>query len=372
MILAGGRGSRFGGVDKASLRLGPHSLLQHVRERIAPQVGALAINHAGSDAVLAETGLPVLADPIAGQPGPLAGILAGLRWAEALQPPPRWLLTAPTDTPFLPFDLVERLSAVAGQLPDTAIIAASDSGVHHVTGLWPLVWADALATWLQSGGRKVTSFAQSNGRQMVAVPFESAVNGGGDPFFNINTPADLTAAERILAGKPSQPFVLGIAGWKNSGKTTLTERLVCELRQRGYSVATIKHAHHGFDVDQPGTDSFRHRAAGAMEVALISERRWALLHELDGAPEPLLETMLAKLAPCDLVLVEGFKRAAIAKLEVRRAASAPGEALHPGDPNVIAIAADGPVTASVPVFRLDAVAGIADLIVSLIGTAILR
>ena len=109
--------------------------------------------------------------------------------------------------------------------------------------------------------------------------------------------------------------VFGITGWKNSGKTTLTERLVTALSDRGFRVSTIKHAHHGFDIDHAGTDSFRHRAAGAGEVAVVSARRWALMHELRGEDEPLLAQVLETLAPCDLVLVEGYKRDPHPKIE---------------------------------------------------------
>jgi len=154
----------------------------------------------------------------------------------------------------------------------------------------------------------------------------------------------------------------GITGWKNSGKTTLTEKLVAELTARGWRVATVKHAHHDFDIDKPGTDSFRHRAAGAREVAIVSARRFALMHELDGEGEPTLQAVLARLSPCDLVLIEGYKREAHAKIEVRRLASR-GAALTADDPNIVAVASDHDVADErVPVFDLNAVAAIADFI----------
>ena len=112
--------------------------------------------------------------------------------------------------------------------------------------------------------------------------------------------------------------VFGIGGWKNSGKTTLTERLVAEFTRRGLRLATVKHAHHDFDIDKEGTDSFRHRRAGAREVAIVSGRRWALMHELDGETEPTLDAIVARLSPADLILVEGFKRGSHPKIEVRR------------------------------------------------------
>jgi molybdopterin-guanine dinucleotide biosynthesis adapter protein len=160
------------------------------------------------------------------------------------------------------------------------------------------------------------------------------------------------------------PKVLGIAGWKNSGKTTLTEALIRELTRRGLTVCAVKHAHHSFTVDHPGTDSARHRAAGAREIAIVSQVRVAHIRELQGALEPTLAETIARFGPCDLVLVEGYKRVAIPKIEVRRLESKSHEPLAPDDPGVIAIAADHPVTATIlPAFKLGDVAAIADFVV---------
>ena len=153
----------------------------------------------------------------------------------------------------------------------------------------------------------------------------------------------------------------GVTGWKNAGKTGLVERLVAEFAGRGLAVSTLKHAHHGFDVDRPGTDSHRHRAAGAHEVLVASPRRWALMHELQGALEPPLEALLARLAPVDLVLVEGWKRERHPKIEAFRAAAG-HPLIGPGDPTVRAVAADTAVDVACPVFNLDDTAGIAGFI----------
>lgn len=160
--------------------------------------------------------------------------------------------------------------------------------------------------------------------------------------------------------------VIGIAGWKNSGKTTLTERLVAELTARGWRVSTVKRAHHGTDVDSEGTDSFRHRGAGAAEVMLVTPLRWALMHELRGEPEPDLDAVLARLSPCDLVIVEGYKGSSHPKVETRRAEARDLTPL-PASSNVVAIAADHTVDAAVPVFDLDAVPAIADFIEATAG-----
>ena len=155
----------------------------------------------------------------------------------------------------------------------------------------------------------------------------------------------------------TQRFVFGVTGWKNAGKTTLTERLVAEFVRRGWRVSTVKHAHHDADIDRPGTDSFRHRAAGASEVALVGGRRYAIMRE---EAEPPLAEVLARLAPADLVLIEGYKRERHPKIEVR-AADVPSLAAN--DPAIVAIAADTrPADSDVPWFRRDDIAGIADFI----------
>jgi molybdopterin-guanine dinucleotide biosynthesis adapter protein len=163
--------------------------------------------------------------------------------------------------------------------------------------------------------------------------------------------------------------VLGIAGFKNSGKTTLLVRLVEELTRRGYRLATVKHAHHSFDIDHPGRDSYRHREAGAREVAVVSRYRWALMHELDGlaAEEPSLQEILGKLGPCDLVLVEGYKRDRHPKIEVRDIGQ-DAPLLAAEDASVIAVAANGAVAGvRVPVFDRDDRRGLADFVVAWAG-----
>jgi molybdopterin-guanine dinucleotide biosynthesis protein B len=158
--------------------------------------------------------------------------------------------------------------------------------------------------------------------------------------------------------------IIGIAGWSGAGKTTLLAKLIPRLTARGVRVSTVKHAHHAFDVDQPGKDSHTHRMAGATEVLVSSVNRWALVHELRGAAEPKLSDLLGKLAPVDLVIVEGFKHGAHPKLEIYR--SAVGKPpLHPDDPHIVAVASDAPVpSARVPVVGLDDVDAIADLVLA--------
>jgi len=168
----------------------------------------------------------------------------------------------------------------------------------------------------------------------------------------------------------TSPKIFGIAGWKNSGKTGLAVRLVSELIARGYTVSTIKHAHHDFDIDKIGADSFRHREAGAHEVTIVSGTRYAIMHELRGAPEPSLAEVLARLAPCDIVLIEGYKREPVPKIEARRLDAKSREPLAPTDPHIVAIAADHPVAdTSLPTFDLNLTADIADFVLAELGLA---
>jgi molybdopterin-guanine dinucleotide biosynthesis protein B len=155
--------------------------------------------------------------------------------------------------------------------------------------------------------------------------------------------------------------VFGFAGWSGSGKTTLIEQLIPQFVGRGLRVSLIKHAHHEFDIDQPGKDSYRHRKAGAMEVLVGSATRWALMHELRGAAEPSLQDHMARLSPCDLLLVEGFKREPIPKLEIHRPVVGK-PLLFPEDPHIVALASDAPVAATLPCFGLDDIQGIANFI----------
>lgn len=158
--------------------------------------------------------------------------------------------------------------------------------------------------------------------------------------------------------------IYGITGWKNCGKTGLTERLVVEFKRRGLRVATIKHAHHHADIDQLGTDSHRHRMAGAGQVLLATSQRWALMTELSGAPEPSVDDLVARLDPHDLVLIEGFKSGSHPKVECHRMAAKSGKNLIANDTDTIRmIAADGPVTdVAIPVLELDDTSAIADFI----------
>ncbi len=191
LVLAGGRSSRMG-QDKALLALAGRPLIAHVLDRLAPQVGRVAVSWNGAPAALGHLGLPLLQDSAPDRPGPLAGVLAGLDWAAGLGAD--WLATVPVDTPFLPRDLVARLvaAAVPGGGP---VLAASESGLHPTAAIWPVRLCENLRLALDRGQRRVAGWALDQGA--VTVEFAS---DGADPFVNLNTPADLAAAEALLRG----------------------------------------------------------------------------------------------------------------------------------------------------------------------------
>jgi len=160
--------------------------------------------------------------------------------------------------------------------------------------------------------------------------------------------------------------IFGFAGYSGSGKTTLIEKLIPIFTGKGITVSLVKHAHHTFDVDHPGKDSYRHRQAGCAEVLVTSSRRWVMMHELRGAPEPDLAEHIKRISPCDLLLVEGFKRERIPKLEVYRPEV--GEPmLHPHDENIVAIASDRKLDSALPQFHINDHVAVADFILSHVG-----
>lgn len=192
VILAGGQGRRMGGVDKAMVPLGGRPMIAHVIRRLAPQVGALAINAGGDPERFEGFALPVLRDPVPDRPGPLAGVLAGMRWAGAQGAD--HVVTAATDTPFLPGDLVARLRMAADGARAPIALAESGGRLHPTFGLWPVTLAEDLELALEAGTRKVAGWALGEGA--VRVAFGVA---GTDPFFNVNTPEELETAEQILS-----------------------------------------------------------------------------------------------------------------------------------------------------------------------------
>ncbi len=409
----------MGGGDKALRALGGRPLIAHAIERLRPQVGPLVLSANGDPARFAALGLPVVADETEAYQGPLSGVLAALHFFAKADPGIRMIASVSTDAPFIPRDLVLRLREALDAEPKARVAVACSRGQrHHVIGLWRIDAADEIAGALARGERKAETMVDRLGAVSVTFPDAAVGRRDIDPFFNINTPDDLGFAEAVLAeaeqmlaaeGSGSQrssfplvgevrrggtlsisvgvpptpnpspqgggesrelqirgatrerqrPFVVGVAGWKNSGKTTLVARLVAYLVERGFRVSTVKHTHHDISPDEAGTDSDRHRAAGAHEVALVSPRRWVLNGTIRDEEEPPLAAIVAALAPADIVIVEGYKQAAIPKIEVRRAGQGEGAPLADRDPLVFAVASDSSTSVGVEAFSLDDVAGIA-------------
>jgi molybdenum cofactor guanylyltransferase len=196
VILAGGLSRRMGGGDKALRELGGKPLIRRVLERLSPQASPIALNANGDPARFEALGLPVIPDATGDFPGPLAGVLAGMRWAS---PQARFIATAACDTPFLPQNLVETLLAASRGAYPAIVLAASGDQVHPVFGLWPVALADDLAAALQNGTRKVLHWVERHPHFTARFPFASAGGTLVDPFFNANTPEDLAEAERLLA-----------------------------------------------------------------------------------------------------------------------------------------------------------------------------
>lgn len=197
VVLAGGLSRRMGGVDKPLLELAGKSMLSHVLDRLSPQVGRTVINANGDASRFASFGLPVVADTVAGFVGPLAGILAGMRWSTLHAPAANWIATVAGDAPMLPPDLVARLAAAA---PGGAIaLARSQGGVHPVIGLWPVALADDLEAALNEGVRKVLIWVERHAHVAVDFPAVRAGSADIDPFFNANTPQELDTLRAMLA-----------------------------------------------------------------------------------------------------------------------------------------------------------------------------
>lgn len=200
VILAGGLSRRMGGGDKGLLDLGGATMLGRVIDRLRPQVGRLVINANGDAARFAAFGLPVVADETADFPGPLAGILAGMRWSLAHGPAVRHIATVSSDAPFLPTDLVTRLSPAIADRPDAIVLARSGGDVHPVIALWPVALADDLQAQLAAGTRKILAWAERHAIAQVDFPQIEIGGRWVDPFFNANTPEDLAMARELLGG----------------------------------------------------------------------------------------------------------------------------------------------------------------------------
>ncbi|MDC0093847.1 molybdenum cofactor guanylyltransferase MobA [Alphaproteobacteria bacterium] len=361
VILAGGKGRRMGGKEKALIPLLDRPLLSYVLEKISGKVAPIALNINTNLEQFTKFGYPMIEDPIKGHLGPLAGILASLNWAKDNNK--EWVMTLPCDTPFLPNNIVQYMLNAKKNQPDIDIVVAKSRGFNHpVIALWKSEINIKLKNALDEGIRKIDIFTTQ--LKIAYVDFDNTDNLSFDPFTNLNSPRDLIYAQQILGKLP--PF-FGLAGWSGSGKTTLSSKLIENFTKIGIKVGTLKHAHHKFDIDKQGKDSYNLRKAGARPMIISSKERFALIQENDESEEKSLFEMLEMFSKnpikkCDIIIVEGYKNENIPKLEVYRSIIKK-PLLFTEDKNIFAIASDSKIKASIPTFDLNNINSITDYII---------
>ena len=361
VILAGGKGRRMGGKDKALIPLLDRPLLSYVLESISGHVAPIALNINTNLDKFSEFGYEIIEDPIKGHLGPLAGILASLNWARKLNQ--KWVMTLPCDTPFLPKNIVKEMIKLKNKELDVDLVVAQSKGYNHpVIALWKSDLNLKLEKALNEGIRKIDIFTSS--LKVAYVDFDKINNDNFDPFTNLNSPLDLIKAQQILGKLP--PF-FGLAGWSGSGKTTLCTKLIENFTKIGITIGTLKHAHHKFELDKPGKDSFNLRKAGARPMIISSKERFAMIQENDEHDEKSLFQMIEMFSKdpiqkCDLIIVEGYKNEPIPKFEVYRPIIGKPE-LYKEDNNIFAIASDIKIESSIPAFDLNNINSISDFII---------
>ena len=370
IVLAGGEGRRMGGVDKGQLDFQGKPLVNHVVERFSTQVDELLISANRNQNEYATLGYSVISDLSTHFYGPLAGLEAGMAAAQH-----DLVVTVPCDSPRIPLDFVARLTQALQDNHADIAVACSSGERHPVFCLCRRALLPSLSAFLKKGERKMNGWFATH--KTIEVHFEDE-----QAFVNINTPEELNVAAKNIDSEPSPTAffasnglapVLGFCAWGSGvGKTTLLTRLIPELNKRGVRVSVIKHTHHRFDIDQPGKDSYKLREAGAVQMLLGSSQRWALMTELSRIqpdstqkpPETSLQTLLPQVDRrlVDLVLVEGFRDAAIPKIEIFRAELGhPLQAEH--DPHIIAIASNQRLASKLPILELEQPSKVADFVV---------
>ena len=325
VILAGGMARRMGGADKGWIEFEGKPLIQHAIDIIQPQVVRCIINANRSLDAYHSLNFDICTDLEEGFLGPLMGMATGLTYAQT-----EWVAFIPCDSPRLPIDTVSRL--LTAVLANEVRIAVAHDGkrLQPVVALLHKSLLKDLVQSLRDGERKIASWFAHH--ECVEVDFSDCI----DAFVNVNRREDLNALNQM-------PKLLGLSAWSGTGKTTLLKKLIPALREQGVRLAVIKHAHHQFDIDHPGKDSYELRKAGANQMLIASASRWALMVDKAEPEEPLLVDLIGKLdlASLDLVLIEGFKHETIPKIELYRP-SLGKPLLYPDDCNIIAIATDEP------------------------------
>ena len=361
VILAGGKGRRMGGKEKALIHLLDRPLLSYVLEKVSGKVAPIALNINTNFDSFQKFGYKIIKDPIKGHLGPLAGILASLNWAKEINQD--WVLTLPCDTPFLPKNLVQSMVEAKNKTPEVDLVVAKSRGFNHpVIALWKSDINQKLQSALNEGVRKIDIFTAQ--LKIAYVDFDNIQNSDFDPFTNLNAPQDLILAQQILGKLPP---LFGLAGWSGAGKTTLSTKLIRNFTKIGINVGTLKHAHHKFDIDKPGKDSYNLRKAGAKPVIISSKERFALIQENDQNEEKSLFKMLEMFSKepinkCDIIVVEGYKNENIPKLEVHRSIiNKPF--LFKNDKNIFAIASDNEKVTTIPSLDLNNINSITNFLI---------
>ena len=369
VIIAGGKGRRMGGKEKALVNLLDRPLISYTLEKISGKVAPIALNVNTNLKEFKKFGYKILEDPIKGHLGPLVGILASLNWAKKLDQ--KWVLTLPCDTPFLPKNLIVSLIKAKNENPDIDLVVAKSRGFNQpVIALWKTSNNIKLKNAIEDGIRKIDIFTSQ--LKIKHVNFDNINKSKFDPFANLNSPRDLIVAMQILGKLPP---IIGLAGWSGSGKTTLCAKLIENFTKIGIKVGTLKHAHHKFDIDKPGKDSYKLRKAGARPVVISSKKRFALIQENDNEEKDLFEMLeiFSKnpLNNCELILVEGYKKEFIKKLEVFRS-EIDKPFLYPNDKNIFAIVSDKKIEVPIPYHNINDIGGICELLIKSSATQLYR
>lgn len=338
IILAGGQARRMAGEDKGLILFNGKPLIQHVIDILAVQVNSLLINANRNIERYQQFGYPVIKDSLSGFHGPLAGMLSAMQTVDS-----DYIITAPCDAPMISPHYRQRMMETL--LHEQADIAVAYDGqrLQPVFCLIPSRLQDDLAEYLARGDRKIDRwFAQY---KLAVVDFSDQA----ESFANFNTPDDISGHQTTV----STPIpILGFAAFSGTGKTTLLRQLIPLLNDRDINVAVIKHAHHQFNIDIPGKDSYEIRQAGAQQV-LVSSRKLMALMQVQST-DPRLCELISRLdlTKINIILVEGFKDEKFPKIELHRPSLAK-PLLHPNDNNIIAIASDLPIAISSTIDRLD-------------------
>ncbi len=325
VILAGGKARRLKGQDKGLILLNAKSVIEYALDVLKNQVKTILISANRNQSAYAKYA-PTISDDLSDYQGPLAGIAKAMQQAKT-----RYLLVMPCDCPLIEKNLIEKLISTLAKSQADISVAFDGTHLHPVFSLMKVSLLENLQKFLDKGERKASLWCEQN--KMI----KADLSQHPEYFSNLNTPADFAS----LTKDSFTPPVLGFAAFSGVGKTSLMTKVITKLTQKGLQVAVIKHAHHEFDIDKKGKDSYKHKKAGAQQVLLVSDKRSALMTEhIDNKP-PDFVALLAMLdtRTIDLILVEGCKYTKVKKIELQRI-ELNHPALYPDDKNIIALASN--------------------------------